>query len=81
MQTRVNDRNAVFGKRVRLLRRSRGFTQDELGTLLKISSEYPGAVVSGWECGKREPSFNQLCKLACLFGVTTDFLLGQDKVC
>lgn len=83
MQTRANDRNAVFAKRVRYLRRRRGLTQSELGHLIKIQSSYPGAVVSGWERNTREPSFNQLCRLASLFGVTTDFLLGRDrdKVC
>lgn len=80
MQTRVNDRNAVFAARLRYLRRRRGLTQNELGKAIGIKSNYPGAVISGWECGKREPSYNQLCKMASLFGVTIDFLLGQDKV-
>lgn len=81
MQTRVNDRNAVFAKRIRYLRRLRGLTQNDLGYLLQMQTNYPGAVISGWERGTREPSFNQLCKLADVFGVTTDFLLGKDKVC
>jgi transcriptional regulator with XRE-family HTH domain len=77
MQTRINDRNAMFGKRVRLLRQERGLTQVELGKLLGVRSYHSGAIISGWERAKREPSYNQLCKLADVFGVSVDFLLGQ----
>lgn len=36
-------------------------------------------MVSQWESGVKEPSKETLLKLANLFNVTTDYLLGRDK--
>ncbi len=79
MTTRVHDRNPYFPLHVKALRKQFGLNQEELGKAIGIKSKHPAAVVSGWERGEREPSFNQLCKLASLFGVTTDFLLGREN--
>ncbi|WP_438468286.1 helix-turn-helix domain-containing protein [Streptococcus pluranimalium] len=34
---------------------------------------------ANWENGKREPSLENVVRLAKLFGVTTDYLLGRYK--
>lgn len=34
--------------------------------------------VASWECGKREPKFDTMQRLADFFGVTVDYLLGRD---
>ena len=36
-------------------------------------------MVSQWESGIKEPSKENIVKLADLFGVTTDYLLGHDS--
>lgn len=75
---RQEDRNKYFGKRVKYLRLQFKLSQVDLAKMLNIASSQPGSTISAWERGQREPSFNQLCDLANVFGVTTDFLLGRD---
>ena len=48
-------------------------TQAELGALLGKT----GATVCDWEKGKSRPDLEELIKLADLFHVTTDYLLGR----
>jgi transcriptional regulator with XRE-family HTH domain len=51
-------------------------TQVQVAERLHISK----AMVSSYETGIRLPSYNLLIKLACFFGVTTDYLLGFDRI-
>lgn len=57
------------------LRYKAGFTQDELAQKLGISK----GSVAMWETNKRTPSTETLIRLADLFGVTTDYLLGRTE--
>lgn len=57
------------------LRYKAGFTQDELAQKLGISK----GSVAMWETNKRTPSTGTLVRLADLFGVTTDYLLGRTE--
>lgn len=57
------------------LRYKAGFTQDELAQKLGISK----GSVAMWETNKRTPSTETLIRLADLFGVTTDYLLGRSE--
>lgn len=57
------------------LRYKAGFTQDELAQKLDISK----GSVAMWETNKRTPSTGTLIRLADLFGVTTDYLLGRSE--
>lgn len=61
-----------FGKRLKALRNEKGLTQQQVADRVWVSK----AVVSSYEIGTRTPSYEVLIKLAKLFGVTTDFLLG-----
>lgn len=65
----------VFKDRLRSSRMDRGFTQqqtaDELGMALRSYQQY--------EQGKSEPPLYNLVKLADLFSVPTDYLLGRDS--
>ena len=36
--------------------------------------------VSNWDLGRKQPSLELLCKVADLYGVTTDYLLGQSDL-
>lgn len=48
-------------------------TQETLAARLDCTQ----AAVSYWTRGKREPSLDRLCRMADLFGVSTDYLLGR----
>lgn len=62
-----------LGKRLRTLRMRRNMRQEDVAKRLEISK----SAVGMYERGDREPSLETLQKLADLYGVTTDFLLGR----
>ncbi len=64
----------TFGETIRTLRRRADYTQENLAELLGISPQ----AVSRWECGTAMPDLSLLPRLANLFGVSTDLLLGVD---
>lgn len=63
-----------FGNKLRTLRTEAGMTQTELARILKISK----SVVSYYELQERTPSPDVLVRLAGVFHVTTDYLLGIE---
>lgn len=63
-----------FGNRLRTLRTDAGLTQAELAEKLSITK----SVVSYYELQKRTPSPEILVRLAKIFHVITDCLLGVD---
>ena len=62
-----------FHEKLKVLRKKKGFTQKSLSNMLNISQ---GAYAQ-WENGKREPNFEKLSMLACIFDVSIDFLLSE----
>ncbi len=64
-----------FGNRLKELRTKAGLTQQKLGELLGVSK----SVVSYYELQERTPSPEVLVKLASIFHVSADYLLGIDK--
>lgn len=64
--------NASFGKRLRELRRERGFTAAQLADRLGVSR----AAVSQFESGASLPSLSTLFTMAASLGVSVDRLLG-----
>ena len=64
-----------FGNRLKELRTKSGLTQQKLGELLGVSK----SVVSYYELQERTPSPEVLVKLASIFHVSADYLLGIDK--
>lgn len=63
----------MFDKRLKEVRKKRGFTQVTLAEELEVSK----GTVAMWETGKRKPDFEMLCRLSELLNVKTDYLLGQ----
>ena len=63
-----------FGEKLKTLRKQAGMTQTELPRRLNITK----SVVSYYELQERNPSPDTLIKLADIFHVTTDYLLGID---
>lgn len=64
-----------FGSRLRELRTQAGLTQLQLAQRMGITK----SVVSFYELQERTPSPDVLVKLAGIFRVSTDYLLGLDK--
>jgi transcriptional regulator with XRE-family HTH domain len=64
----------VLGSRVRTLREARGLSQRALSQQLRISK----SMVTKYEGGLHVPTVPMLVRLAALFGVTLDSLLGRD---
>ena len=65
----------MFSERVRLLRRSYNLSQLELAQRLSVSKQS----VSNWENGNIMPSIDMLIRIATLFSVSTDYILGLDN--
>ncbi len=66
---------ATLGERLRALRESAGWTQIELATRLGVGN----STVSQYEGGHRVPDADTLVRLAQLFKVTLDHLLGNEE--
>lgn len=65
-----------FGNNLKKLRLEAGLTQRQLATQIGVSK----SILSCYELQSRMPSSEILVKLATIFHVSTDFLLGLDKV-
>ena len=65
----------TIGKRIGLLRRQKGLTQEELASHMGVSPQ----AVSKWENDQTCPDISALPKLARLFGVTVDELLSGKQ--
>ena len=61
-----------FGEKLRALRKAAGMSQTDLANRLHMTK----SVVSYYELLERSPSPDVLIKLADIFHVTTDYLLG-----
>ncbi|MED4586694.1 helix-turn-helix transcriptional regulator [Brevibacillus choshinensis] len=63
----------LFGERLRTLREEKNMSQEELAEAFGMGR----VAVSGYERGKRTPSFELLVGFAEHFDVSTDYLLGR----
>lgn len=64
-----------IGKNIRNLRRNKDMTQEEIAELLNVTV----SAISQWESGKTMPDITLLPKLAIIFGVSTDEVLGFSE--
>ena len=64
-----------FGERLKQLRMQAGLTQQQLATKLNLTK----SVVSYYELQERYPSPEVLMKLASIFHVSADYLLGIEN--
>lgn len=66
-----------FGGRVKLLRQSKGITQEQMADDLSITLSYLGKL----ETGHRKPSIDFVIQLAFYLGVSLDYLIyGQIQI-
>lgn len=63
-----------FKERLKRLRKERKWTQEELGKKINVTK----VSVSGYENGNRSPDTETLQKIADIFMVTVDYLLGRS---
>lgn len=63
-----------FGLRLKRLREKKKMTQEQVGKYLRVT----GANVSSYEKNVVSPPIDVLRKLALLYGVTSDYILGLD---
>jgi len=66
---------SILGERVLLARRRAGLTQQQLGALVRLSSNTLARLERG---GVQELRSGAIRRLARVLGVTTDYLLGMD---
>lgn len=62
-----------FSERLSILRIEFAFSRAQLAEKLNVSVR----LISYWENGQRECDFDMLIKIANLFSVSVDFLLGR----
>jgi transcriptional regulator with XRE-family HTH domain len=74
------DNVSKFGDRLKLLRKERlktdGLTQEKLGNMFNVEK----GTVSNWENGNRTPDLQIVSKLADLFNVSADYLIGRTDI-
>jgi len=73
MYNSYGDTMSIFGQRLKMLRQEKGIKQEELAQMLNISRK----TISAYETGRANPQMDTIQKVAKIFGVTVDFLLGN----
>ena len=78
MTEKIYDRGHMmeFHEKLQELRKSRGFTQEELAEALYVSR----TAVSKWESGRGYPSIDSLKEISHYFSVTIDELLSSERL-
>ena len=66
----------MFGERIKALRLSLGLNQVEFAKTLHVTKQS----VSNWENENIQPSIDMLTKIAKLYSVSADYLLGLQDV-
>lgn len=56
-----------------MLRKKKGLTQQEVAELVHVER----GVYTNWELGNRNPNYENLSMLVCIFDVSLDYLLGD----
>ena len=64
----------MYGTRIATERERLGLTQAELADKVNVSQKS----ISKYERGDRQPNFETITKLANVFGVSIDYLLGRE---
>ena len=66
----------MFSKRLRILRENKGYNQEKLANMCGLST----STIGMYEQGRRQPDNDTLVKLADIFDVSIDYLLGKTEV-
>lgn len=74
MATEAEQQKIEFGKKLRELRKRRGLSAEQLGDKIGVAR----TTVFGYEQGQRIPDMITIKKIAELFNVTVDYLVGTQ---
>ncbi len=66
----------AFCDQFKKLRRRKGIKQNDLADMLGVK-QY---VISSWETGRSEPNISQICKIADILEIPTDYLLDCHTI-
>lgn len=66
----------IFSEKLQLLRKSKGFTQEEFAERLNVSRQ----AVAKWEAGQSYPDIANLIQISNMLNVTVDYLV-KDQQC
>lgn len=66
----------TFGEKLKTLRTGQKYTQQQLASRVGVAK----SVISYYESGDRFPSYDVLVKIARIFHVSTDYLLGIERL-
>lgn len=74
LQSPVNDktRTAIIGERLSFLRAEAGLSQRDVCEIIGVAP----TTYSGYELGQHEPTCETICRLAELYHISTDFIIG-----
>lgn len=64
----------MYGRRIRELRKRKGWTMKQLGQRLELAE----STISGYENEIRKPDLELLIRLSELFGASVDYLIGRS---
>ncbi len=64
----------MLNEKIKTLRLAGNYSQVDIAEKLSVTKQ----TISNWENNNIQPSVDMLVKIADLFGVTTDYLLGRD---
>ena len=64
----------TYGKNIKRLRTSKGWTQKELARKLYKAE----STIGMWEQGRREPDYESLKEISALFNVPVDIIIGNN---
>lgn len=64
----------ILSEKITMLRKKRGWSQEELAHQLDVSRQ----AVSKWESSSAIPDLERILKMSQMFGVSTDYLLKED---
>ena len=64
-----------LGERIKKLRISKGYTQQQLAERMNVTK----SLISAYETGLKAPSYSNLISIANIFKVSTDYLLGVKQ--
>lgn len=74
----VRERPRFLAKKLKQIRLSLGFSQNEMLDALGLADRGERSQISGYERGTREPTLPVLLKYARLAGISTDVLIDDS---
>ena len=71
----MGKKNNILGENLRIMRMTRGFTQEEVAAAIGSSQ----SEVSAFEKGRHKPALKRLMAYSDLFGISIDELVGRAE--